>query len=380
VTAAEVAFWILVFCPIYSMGLYPLLMLMLGRIVRRRFIREPITPPVSLIIAAFNEEKAIAAKLENSLALDYPHDRLEILVASDASTDRTDDLVRAFESRGVRLLRFEGGLGKSAMLNAAAANAAGDILCFSDATGMWSAESVRAMAAHFADPRVGCVSGWVKYRYGNSVTAQGFGVYQRFVMALRRAEAAFGAGVNAPGSIHAVRRSAFVPSPPDTFMDMADPFHTACQGLRTTFEESAVSVEESRTRPKDEFQARVRINLRSWRFMFYALTRFPLLRSPMYCFQLVSHKFLRWLIGPSLIPILALNIVLAGERPIYRVTLAMQAAFYLLTIAGFVSDRLGVRLRGLSGLVFFNAVNWAYVVALVKYLAGRRARRWVPSR
>lgn len=365
---------------VYSLAVYPALMVVLSRLSRRRFDRRPVRPGVSLIIAAFNEEASIAAKLENSLALDYPADRLEIIVASDGSTDGTDAIVRGYADRGVRLLRFEGGMGKSAMLNRAAEAASGEILAFSDATGLWSRNAIGDMASHFADSRVGCVSGRVGYRYDESTTARGFGAYQRYVRTLRRAEAAFGAGFNAAGSIHSIRKSVFRAGPPDTFMDMVDPLHTAMQGLATTLEEEAVSMEESRTRTADEFRARLRIALRSWRFLAYALPRLPILRSPMYCFQVVSHKFLRWMIGPSLPVIVVLNILLLGARPLYRWLLLAQVAYYALTALGLLLGRALPGLPGLSTLVFFNATNLAYLTSLVRYLRGDRMRRWVPSR
>src|SRR5215470_10998048 len=160
---------------------YPALMLALSFVLRRPVRRADITPRVSVIIAAYNEERDIEAKLENSLALDYPRDRMEIIVASDGSTDRTDDIVRAFADRGVRLFRCEGGMGKTAVSNLAAGAASGEILVFSDATGMWNRDAVAEMASHFADPRVGCVSGRVGYRYDVSPASRGFGAYQRYV-------------------------------------------------------------------------------------------------------------------------------------------------------------------------------------------------------
>lgn len=373
-------FWLLVLSPIYAMFLYPLCMLGLSKIYRRNFKREPIEPTVTLLIAAYNEEKAIAGKLDNSLALDYPRDKLEILVVSDGSTDRTDEIVLSFADRGVRLVRVDGNVGKSAALNKGVKEATGEILCCSDATGKWSENAVRDMVAHYADERVGCVSGRVAYHYDQSLTSQGFGVYQRFVTALRRAEASFGSGFNAPGSIHSVRRSAFMESPPDTFMDMVDPFHTALQGLRTTYEDQAVSWEDSRIRIGDEWQARLRICMRSWRFFVYALSRFPLFKSPMYCFQVASHKFLRWLTGPFLIPIFILNVVLLPVHPIYRVLFACQIVYYALTVLGLLLSRVGVRVRMLSGLVFYNSVNFAYLITFLKYLRGDRVARWTPSR
>lgn len=378
--ALEIVFWALIGSALYALFLYPFLTLVISRFWRRHFVRQAIRPPVSLIISAFNEEAAIGAKLENSLALDYPRHRMEIIVASDGSTDRTDDIVRAFAERGVRLLRCEGGMGKSAVLNLAAGAATGEILVFSDATGIWHRDAVAEMVSHFADPRVGCVSGRVGYRYDASPASRGFGAYQRYVLALRRAEAAFGSGFNASGSIHSVRRSVFRPGPPDTFMDMVDPLHAAMQGFRTTFAENAISMEESRGRVADEFHARLRIALRSWRFFAYALPRLPILRSPAYCVQVISHKFLRWLVGPSLPLILALNVALLGHRPIYRSLLLGQTLYYGLTLVGLLQGRRSVRLPGLATLVFFNATNVAYLISLLRYLRGERMKRWVPSR
>jgi len=380
VRALEIIFWGLLASGIYSLVIYPLVIINVGRYRPCIFVREPIRPTVSLVISAFNEERVIGGKLENSFALDYPRGKLEVIVASDASTDRTDDIVRGFADPGVKLLRVEGGQGKSAVLNQAAAAASGEILFFSDATGMWSRNAIAAMVAAFADPRVGCVSGRVGYHYDDSLTSRGFRVYQRYVLALRRAEANFGSGFNASGSIHAVRKSVFRPGPPDTFMDMVDPLHTAMQGYRTTFEEDAVSMEEARTRTSDEFRARLRIALRSWRFVAYAIPRLPLVRSPMYCFQVASHKFLRWLVGPLLPVLLVLNVVLINRHPLYWWMFLCQVAYYGLTALGLVLGRMGAQLPGLSALVFFNSTNLAYLISLVRCLRGARMTRWVPSR
>ena len=378
--ALEIILWALIASATYSLLVYPLLMLLLSRVAPRSFVRGKIEPRVSLLISAFNESAAIAKKLENSLALDYPADRLEILVASDGSTDGTDEIVAGFADRGVRLVRFEGGLGKTNVLNRAVEHTTGEILVFSDATGMYCPGALRALIADFADPRVGCVSGRVGYTFGDSLASQGFGIYQRYVLALRRAEGAFGAGFNASGSIHAMRRSLFVAGPSDTFMDMVDPLHTAMRGYATTFAEEAISMEEVRDKTKDEFRARLRIGLRAWRFLTYAIPRLPLLKRPMYCFQVSSHKFLRWLIGPSLLPIFALNLLVLGQSPLYRLLFAGQILYYGLTLTAMGARRIGSRLPGLGGLVFFNATNVAYSIALLRYLRGERVNRWVPTR
>jgi cellulose synthase/poly-beta-1,6-N-acetylglucosamine synthase-like glycosyltransferase len=378
--ALEIAFWLLIGSATYSLVMYPLMIMILSRFTRPRFEKRPIRPRVSLIITAFNEEAGIGPKLANSLALEYPRDRFEILVASDGSTDGTDAIVLGFAQRGVRLLRYDGGVGKSEATNRAVAEAGGEILVFSDATGIWNPGAIEALVEHFADSRVGCVSGRVVYSYGDSPTARGFGVYQRYVLALRRAEATFGRGFNASGSIHALRASLFRPCPPDTFTDMVDPLHTAMQGFHTTFEEGAVSAESARSRFRDEFRARLRIALGAWRFVAYAIPRLPCRRSPMYCFQVISHKLLRWLIGPSLPLILLLNIVLLGRHPIYLWLLAAQALCYGVTLVGLVPGRPVSRIPGVSVLVFFNIANLGYLASLLRYLRGERATRWKPSR
>ncbi len=376
----EILFWLLVGSAVYSMVGYPLIMILLSRLGRRTFIKRPIEPRVSLMISAFNEQDAIAEKIENCLALDYPLDRLEIVIASDGSTDRTDEIVKGYADRGIKLVRFEGGLGKTAVLNRAVEHTTGEILVFSDATGMYNPSSIREMVAHFADPRVGCVSGRVGYNSEKGLASSGFSVYQRFALALRRAEGAFGTGCNASGSIHAMRRSVFRNGPSDTFMDMVDPLHTAMQGYNTTWEDQAISWEEVRVKTGDEFQARLRIGLRLWRFLVYAVPRLPVLRSPMYCFQVISHKFLRWTIGPSMIPILLLNVALLGQGPLYVALLAGQGLYYSATLGAVLLRHLGTKVPGLAGLVFFNATNLAYLISLVRYLRGKRVRQWVPSR
>jgi cellulose synthase/poly-beta-1,6-N-acetylglucosamine synthase-like glycosyltransferase len=376
----QIALWFLIGAAVYAVLLYPLLVLALSKLWRKEFLRRPIARPVSLIIAAFNEEDSIAAKIENALETDYPSDKLEIIVASDASTDRTDTIVRGFASRGVKLFRAGGNVGKSAMLSEAIRQAQGDIVALSDATGMWTKDAVPRLVSHFADPRVGCVAGRVAYEYDRSAASEGFGVYQRLVTALRRGEASFGAGFNAPGSIHAIRKAVYISCPPALSMDLVDPFHMAVQGLRTTYEDRAISWEKARTTVAEEFRARLRIAVRSWSFLFYALRRLPLLRSPMYCFQLISHKFLRYTLGPSLMLIFAFSAALSSQHVIYRVLLVGQLAFWLATLAAYAASKSGRRIPGLSGLLFFNAANVAYIRGLLLYLTGRRVARWNPAR
>jgi hypothetical protein len=163
-------------------------------------------------------------------------------------------------------------------------------------------------------------------------------------------------------------------------MDVVDPFHMAMQGFRTTYEDQAISLEKARATVKEEFRARLRISVRSWSFLFYALWRLPVLRSPMYCFQLVSHKFLRYTLGPSLMLIFGLSAALFSQHWIYKALFAGQVAFWLATLAAYLASKAGRRIPGLSGLLFFNSANVAYIRALALYVMGRRVARWDTAR
>ena len=164
-TYIEIIFWVAVVAIAYTYAGYPLLLMLISRFFSKPVLRRDFTPTVSVIIAAYNEERDLAEKLENTLALDYPKSKLEIIVTSDCSTDRTDEIVRSFEARGVRLHRQPERLGKTAAQNAAVEQAKGDIILFSDATTHYHPDVLRLMARSFADDSVGCVTGTVVYAH-----------------------------------------------------------------------------------------------------------------------------------------------------------------------------------------------------------------------
>ncbi|MHB9009741.1 MAG: glycosyltransferase, partial [Limisphaerales bacterium] len=228
-----------------------MLTVLLAAVLNRKVQRAAIYPKVSIIIAAYNEEGAIASKIEQTLSLHYPKEQMEIIVASDGSSDRTDDIVRSFCDQGVQLFRVEGRVGKTVTLNRAAAVATGEILVFSDSTGDFNAEAIRELVSNFADPEVGCVSGRVAYRYGIDATSAGFKDYQRLAVLVRRAEGLFGSQTSVSGSIHAMRRELFRPTPAWASPDIFNALHTVLAGKRVVYENSAVAIEASRNGFRD---------------------------------------------------------------------------------------------------------------------------------
>lgn len=375
--AAEILFWGALALIAFAYAGYPLAVLLLSRLVRRPVRRAPIEPQLTLLITAYNEERDIARKLEQSLALDYPADRLEILVASDGSTDRTDEIVRGFAERGVRLLRVEGRVGKTETQNQAVRAARGEVVVFSDATTRYNPQALRRIAANFADPQVGGVGGRYVYRNPSKATI-GLGsiLFARLDNAIRAMQTGIYSITGCSGCIYAVRRSLYRPLPGDIISDLCEPLEVLAQGYRIVFEADAVAVEETTQRAKEEFDMRVRVIVRGMRGMLYMRRLFDPLRHPWISFQLVTHKILRWCVPLLLLVALASNAVLAFASARYAALLLLQLAFYALALFGFAAERRRIRIGPLAVPLYFVTVNAAAAVAAWRLFQGQRAVVW----
>jgi hypothetical protein len=338
-------------------------------------------PSVSLIIAAYNEERVLAGKLVNSLSLDYPPDRLEILVASDGSTDRTEAIARAFEGRGVRLLRVEGRKGKTAAQNAAAAAANGEIVVFSDANALYEPDALRRLVARFSDPSVGCVEGRrADFATGASATARHELTYRDWESRLKTWESRVLSCTGATGPIYAVRRSLYVPLDPALISDFMEPLMIMCRhGKRQVFEAAAVSREAVLSDLNDEFHRKVRIMTRCLNSLRLAPEVLNPARHGWFSAQVISHRLLRWLV-----PILALSAFGANlfllDRPAYRITLFLQGLFAAAAALGWRLDRLQRGPACVRLPYAFCAANLAALVALGNGVRGRNVVTWRTQR
>jgi len=373
-------FWIATALVVYTLLGYPVIALLLAGLVRGSVRSAEFAPSVSFIIAAYNEEAVLAEKIRQTLALDYPAEKLEIMVASDGSTDRTDEIARSFADRGVKLFRSNDRRGKTHTLNGAVAAASGGIIVFSDATGIFSPNAIRLLVSHFADPAVGCVGGRVAYRYAADATSKGFSFYQRFAVAVRAAESAWGSETSVSGSIHAIRRDLYRPSDPAFSLDVIDPVHTVAAGRRVLYERDAISLEESRTHPRDEFRARVRIAVRGISMVPYILRMLLWPPRPTYLFQMISHKFFRWWLWFFLLVLFVSSALMAPRGGLYMWAFVVQATVYACGITALLSAFAGIRLPGLSTLSLFVLGNAAMAVGAIKALFGHRMPKWEPVR
>jgi cellulose synthase/poly-beta-1,6-N-acetylglucosamine synthase-like glycosyltransferase len=360
---------------------YPLLIVILSRLFPRPVRKAEITPKVSLIITAYNEERDIAAKLDNTLALDYPPDRLEIIVASDCSGDQTDDIVRRYEARGVRLHRRPERLGKSVAQNHAVKQANGEILVFSDATTMYLPDAVRRIVRSFADPQVGCVAGQLIY-VDKATTAVGRGCrsywsYEKFI---KESESRAGSLIGVSGCLYAVRRSSYARLALDMSSDFVIATEIHLQEQRTVYECEAVAMEDTNKRSRDEFRMRVRVIEQTFSALHRYCAALNLRQHGLFAFQLISHKVLRYAVPFFLIAAFALNLLLVGESPFYRLTFITQAIFYLAAVAGCLGERLHMRLGVLALPYYFALANAASLAAFIQFMRGKAHVLWEPIR
>lgn len=377
----QIAFWVAVAGLVYVYAGYPLAARAWARLAGRATGRAPVQPSVTVVITAYNEERGIEAKLRNVAGLHYPRGSVDVIVASDGSTDRTDDIVREF--RGplpVMLLRVEGRRGKTACQNAAAEAAQGEILLFTDATTRIEADALAAMVENFADPDVGCVAGSLVYEAkGDNLTARGGTSYWSYEVALRQAESDLGSLVGVSGCLYAVRRSAYRPIRPDLISDFVVAFRMREQGLRTVLEPQGVCFEETHDRGSQELGMRVRVAIRSLHALVTERRFLNPFRYGRFAWQLWSHKALRYA-SPLLGTVaLATNVALL-PLPLYMMTLVPQVALLGLGALGWVLHGSGGQAAVLEKPYYFLLTNVASLVALTKYLRGERAITWTPVR
>ncbi len=377
----ETIFWVMVMSVAYVYAGYPLL-LAGGRALRRRRpgARTTTLPSVSLVIAAYNEEAVIADKIRNALALHYPADRLQIIVASDGSTDNTGAIVRSFGRQIVKLVALPQNCGKSSAQNLGAAAAEGDILLFTDADVLLDPSALKVMLQHFADPTVGCVVAQIAYTdtRTNAVSA-GEGLYWRYELCLREQESRLGNFAMGSGTF-AIRRKLFKTLPANVGEDFVLPMQTAQAGYRVVYEPNAVArTPLGQTTVPTMFRSKVRVISKDLRGLFMCRALLNPLCYPLYAWGLVSHKLLRWLVPYFMLTALAVNLLLL-EIPFYRLTLLLQVLFYGLAGLGFfvqTSDRLP---RWMGIPFSFCLVNGAALVGVARYVCGRTSGQWTPVR
>lgn len=341
-------------------------------------------PMVSMIVAAFNEEKAIALKLENCAELNYPPDRVEFLIGSDASTDRTDRIVQASPDRRVKFFRFSPRSGKLGVLAQLTPHALGEILVFSDANSMYVPDAIRKLVRHFIDPRVGGVCGELRLEHTDGSTAEsGEGLYWRYEIALKTMESAIHSCLGANGGIYALRRSLYRPIigieelrrrafAINLADDLLMPVPAMEQGYRILYEPEAIAFEDAPTKMQTQFRRKVKIASADFRSLAYFWRLLLPWRGTVALFWW-SHKVLRWFAPLLLVTLLVANILLIGLHPVFVVLVIAQLLLYGTALLGWVSETVfGKTIRLFKVPYYFAALNLSLAIGFFQAFRPKR--------
>lgn len=363
---------------VYAYAGYPFMLLVLRLFRRRSVSKGSIRPSVTFIITAYNEERRIAAKLENTLQQDYPSSQLQILVASDCSNDRTDEIVRGFDDRGVGLIRASERKGKEAAQKIAVQAAKGDILVFSDVATVLQPNALANIVENFADQTVGCVSSEDRFvdRVG---TISGEGAYIRYEMFLRRLETEVNTVVGLSGSFFAARRKVCGEWADDLQSDFNTLLNSIKLGMRGVSDPASIGYYPNLCDERKEFERKVRTILRGLSVFMASLGMVNPVRYGLFSWQLLSHKLCRWLVPFALIVALFSNVLLTRESTFYRVTFLAQIMFYCLALSSLMM-KVSSNSSYFKIPAFFVLVNWSILTAWYRYFRGDRMVAWEPSK
>jgi cellulose synthase/poly-beta-1,6-N-acetylglucosamine synthase-like glycosyltransferase len=364
----------------YSTVGYAALLLVVARFIHRPVTKAEITPTVSLLIAAHNEESVIAKKIENTLALDYPRERIQVIVVSDTSTDRTEEITLGFSGKGIVLFRVPDGKGKVHALNEAMHLVTGDIVVISDADSMYAPDALRKLVRNFADAEVGAVTGEERRVATDSDEGRGESLYCRLDNQIKRLEGQLGSMVMVNGGFFAIRRELYPILPPHLIHDSIVPCRLKLEGYRTAYEREAHSVETYPLESSDDFRRRFRTVLQAFTSYLSSPGALNPFRTGSFALKLFSHRFSRWFVSFWQIIALACNILLLTRAPMYRVLMIAQAVCYGSALVGWALDLSGRRFLPFYLPYYFVYVHFAAFLAVLQAVFGKRMAKWTPAK
>ncbi len=364
------------FFSVYSYTVFPVFLIILGKLFRNPWNKGDCSPMVTIIISAYNEEKDIEEKVRNSLLLDYPEDRLEIIVSSDGSSDRTNEIVAGIKDKRLILSAFTGRLGKTACLNKVLTDIKGEIVVFTDANSMFASDMLKHLVKNFYDPNTGSVSGWTKYCNPDS-GEETTGLYAKLEKKTKLDESMISSCVGADGAIFAIRKELYVPLGANDINDFIIPLNVIKQGKRVILDENIYCVEETTRGIKNIYSRQVRITTRTAWAIRRNIGLLNVFRYGIFSFFLFSHKVLRLLTPFFLLGMFVLNIFILQRSLFYVVTLAWQLLFWLtglLALSGIGKGSL------VSICKYFLITFAAQFVGCLRMVIGIEDIMWTPKR
>jgi len=358
----------------YTFLAHPIILYFFSILFKKNIEKSDFTPSVSLIIAAYNEEKSIESKIINSLKLNYPKEKLEILIGSDCSTDKTDEIVKKYQPERIRLIRGHERGGKTAIQNYVVQKCTKEIIVFSDATSIYDKNAIYFLVRNFADPNVGCVGGRLIFNGNNPSLATSKNLIENFDQKIKIFQTRVHSILGVDGCIYAVRKKLYENLDQTLTSDFVEPLKIIKKGYRTVYEPEAICHEETTQDKKSEFLRKIR-TVRAGLFGFFNVGELlnPI-RFPFISFELISHKFLRWCTPFLLIILFISNIILANVF-IFQLTLFLQVTFYLAAIVFRKNDK-----KILRTPFHFCLLNLAALKGWLEFIKGKKTEIWETDR
>ena len=373
-------FWMTILLSASSYFLYPIVLHSVGKIKKINIKKSNVNPCISVIIPAYNEEKSIERKIQNTLELDYPEDKIEILIGSDGSTDKTSDIVNKYSSHGVKYFDYKNNRGKTAVQNDLVESSSGQILVFTDAASFLPETALTKLIQNFADERVGCVAGKMQFiDTDKNLTTQSQGLYWRYEVALRDMESQLGSLIGVDGPLYAVRRENYIKLENQMISDLMTPLLVLKQGKKVILEPDALVNEEPTLKTKDEFNTRRRITLRGLTGIFSHKSLLNPMKYPLLSMQILFHKVIRWFVGP-LVVLNGLSALLLTASVFFRLYLILYSLFFILAAAGWLAQMMGINVKVLSVPYYFVLVNSAATFGVIDYVRKKKVISWKPVR
>ncbi len=354
---------------------YPLFLIIATFFRKKAVHKSDLILPATLIIPAYNEEKSIREKIENSLSLDYPKDKLEIIVISDSSTDKTEDIVKEYIGRGIKLIIQDPRKGKMAALNKAVPQAKGEIIVFSDANTMYDPHALRMLIRNFSDSNIVCVCGNSMFITKKSSSVElGFSAYMKYERFIWSMESQMRSLLVVDGAIYAIRKGLFSPIDEVLADDFVNPLRMGAMGYGVIYEPEAKAEEKAVSNIQEEFKRKIRVTFQGYTALMYLwplIFKSGLLR----IFQYFLHKLLRWLVPFFLLSMFICSLLLIGID-IYRYLFVGQFLFYVSAFIGYVLQKKGSKEKIFYVPFYFCLINLASVAGLFQAIKGSRGGAW----
>lgn len=372
----QIIFWLSVVFIIYPYVFYPLILFLLGLTKSKKIKKKLITPNITILVPVYNEKNFIGKKIENILSLDYPKDKLEIIIASE-SDDDTNEIVNQYKNKGVKLINYSSRKGKQFTIYRTIPKCSSEIIVLTDCNGIFNKNAIKELVKNFNDLNVGCVSGELKYfNPKKEATGEIEGLYWKYEILIKKLESKIQSVVGANGSIYAIRKKLYSPLSEYRGDDFELPIRIAQQGYGVVFEAEAISLESFSKTIREEFNRRIRIVGWVWKSTLILLKGSFKKKKFLLAFQLISHKILRWFVGLFLIIIFISNFYLIN-KPLYLCFLLAQVILYFLSICGYLKEKKGKYSNKLVNIIYyFTMINLASILGILKSIFGKQAPTW----